>query len=396
MVAISPVGEAGGAEVLLVDILGGLMTEGCEVTLVALGEGPLGELAGGRGLNVSRGPGVSFHRPLSVLRAGVLLRRIVRRQNPDIVHASHPKGQLIARVACVGIRTTHTTQLYEPPSGNVFDRATRRFGGVRFAISEQTATAISPRRPGGETVVIRPGCDTARMVARAAEGDGGAVWGTCGLDPADGAKIVMVGRLQRFKGPFDFLLLAERVLENAPDTRFLILGPDSPQEPGLRAQLETEIAERRLGYAVGLPGRLPAEDLAATIAGSTLLVHLARYEPFGLVLVEALALGTPVIAYDSPGPRLILSHGGGQIVSQGSTAALADAVETALAQPDLRRRWSREGTTAARHFELSGTVDSYLGVLRSAAGSAGPGRGVSRFGPRSRAGGGGDRRTGSG
>lgn len=395
IVAVSPVGEAGGAEVLLVDILGGLAAEGVEVTLAALGEGPLGDLAASRSLDIISGPGVSFHRPSSVLRAGCLLRRIVLARNPDIVHASHPKGQLIARIACFGIRTVHTTQLYEPPSRSVFDRATKLFGGVRFAINEQTAAAVSTGKPAVKSVVIRPGCDTARLVARAAAGDGRAAWSSCGLDPGDGAKIIMVGRLQRFKGPFDFLLAAERVLKRAPATRLLILGPDSPQEPGLRAELEATIAGRHLGHAVGLPGRLSAEDLAATVAGSTLLVHPAAYEPFGLVLVEALALGTPVIAYDSPGPRLILSHGGGQIVSKGSTTALTEAIENALAQPDLRRRWAREGPAAARHFELSNTVGSYLNAFLAAADPAGRCPGVSRSAPGSRPDGGEDGRTAS-
>lgn len=359
--------EAGGAEVLLVDILGGLMTGGAQVTLATLGDGPLPELATSRGLRVSGGPAVSFRRPLSVLRACLFLRRIARRHRPDIVHASHPKGQLLTRLSCVGIRTVHTTQLYEPASENVFDRATARLHGVRFAISEETAAA-SAGRQAGRPVVIRPGCDIARLVARAAAGDARAAWAACGIDPGDGPRIVMVGRLQRFKGPFDFLSLAERVLTKAPGTRFLILGPDSPQEPGLRNALEAEIGRRHLDGVVGLPGRISAQNLAATIAGATLLVHPARYEPFGLVLIEALALGTPAIAYDSPGPRLILSHGGGQIVSATEVTALAGAVEALLANPELRRQWEAEGPDVARRFDLSRTVGRYQAEFRKAAG----------------------------
>lgn len=81
---------------------------------------------------------------------------------------------------------------------------------------------------------------------------------------------------------------------------------------------------------------ISTDDLAATVRDATLLVHPAHHETFGLVVVEALCLGTPAIAYAAAGPSEILSGGGGSLVPVGDTVALAAEIGRALADPTLR------------------------------------------------------------
>ncbi len=359
ILAVSPVAEAGGAEVLLVELLAGLRRYGFRVGLFTFGEGPLPELARGRGLDVNEGPTLSLHNPVSVFVAARALGRAVTDLRPDVVHASHPKGQVIARLACVGLDVVHTTQLYDPPSvQSLLDRFATRLTGIRFAISSVTAEAYQPLLHENRLVVIPPGVDLAEQMQRSSRGDGQAAWTNAGFLDKSRPRIVMVCRLQRFKGPFKLLDMVERVGATL-DAYYLIIGPDSPREPTLRQELDTCIRDRKLGGSVGLAGRLHADDLAATVAGSTLFVHPAQRETFGLVLVESLALGTPVVAFDGPGPRQIIGGGGGALVPEGNVAALADTVLSALGDPALLRGWESETKRIAEAFDLQPMVLAY-------------------------------------
>jgi len=368
VLAVSPVAEAGGAENLLLDVLAGQQSAGADVTLLALGLGPLAGLAEARGVAALSGPALSFRSPGSIAGAAGAVRRAVKAARPDVVLASHPKGQVINRLAMVGDRTlAHVTQLYDPPSDrSVSTRVAARLRGVRLSITEETAAAYRALNPRLDPIVIPPGTDGDRLRCDADRGDPDGAWLEAGLEGA-GPRVVMVGRLQRFKGPFDFVAAAARVVAARPDTRFLVIGPDSPIEPGLRQDLERDIAVRGLGSSVALAGRLAADDLAATVAGATLVVHPAHREPFGLAVVEALALGTPVVAYATTGPAAILVAGGGALVPVGDVAALAEAVRGALDDPSVLDRWRAEGPRTAERFDVARTVPRYREALEAAA-----------------------------
>ena len=371
VLAVSPVAEAGGAETLLLDVLVGLHGDDIGIALLVLGDGPLAGLAGSRGVRVLTGPALSFRRPVAIASGVAAVRRSVRAVRPDIVLASHPKGQVICRLATVGdMQLTHVAQLYDPPSpASVSIRVAARLSGLRLSITDETAAAYRALRSGLDPVVIPPGTDRERLLRDARAGDGERAWTQTGLR-GPGPRVVMFGRLQRFKGPHDFISMASAVSASHPDARFLVIGPDSPVEPDLRAELEATIVAGGLRGSVALAGRLSAADLAATVAGATLLVHPAHREPFGLAVVEALALGTPVVAYAAPGPASILETGGGELVAVGDVDGLARAVARALDDPDTLARWSAGTGPTSSRFDVTATVARYRQVLTEATSNA--------------------------
>jgi glycosyltransferase involved in cell wall biosynthesis len=87
---------------------------------------------------------------------------------------------------------------------------------------------------------------------------------------------------------------------------------------------------------VELPGALP--DPAAALAGATCLLHCADAEPFGLVIVEAMACGRPVVVPASGGPLDIVDSGSGRLYPPGDAAAAADALVAVAGDLDLARR----------------------------------------------------------
>lgn len=360
---VSPVAELGGAESFLLDILAGLQGRGVSVNLLVLGSGPLLAAAMSRGIPAHSSSSLSLRNPASIARAFRTIRRECRAGQPDVVLASHAKGQIMTSLACAGMAPPRVTQLYDPPSKTAArDRLASRLPGLRIAITPETAEAHRSMNPALHLLVIPPATDAARLLRDAAAGDPDRAWVEERLGD-DGPRVVMVARLQRFKGPFDFLVAAKEIHASLPDTRFLLVGPDSPIEPGLRGELRREIAESGLSGFVGLAGRLSRTDLAATVRGATLLLHPAHREPFGLAVVEALLLGTPVIAYDAPGPRWILQAGGGALVPRGDTRALSMAVVHALDDSGLIERWRRESVVAGSRFDLGKVVDRYYEVL---------------------------------
>lgn len=364
VLAVSPVAEAGGAETLLVDVLVGLQDSGLEVALAALGNGPLAGVAEARGVKAVTGPALSFRRPGSVVACVRTLRRGLRDLQPDVVLASHPKGQLISRLATAGRRDVgRVTQLYDPPSSRSLSaRVAALLREPRLSITDETAQAYRALNPKLDPIVIAPGTDAERLRRDAAHGDPDATWAHAGLSGA-GPRVVMMSRLQRFKGPFDFLAVAARVTASRPDARFMIIGPDSPIEPGLRQQLEAAIVERGLDGSVALAGRLSAVDLAATLGGATVLVHPSHREPFGLAVVEALALGTPVVSYATTGPVAILRTGGGAVVPVGDVDALAATLVKALEDPAILARWAGDARLTAGRFDVATSVARYRDVL---------------------------------
>lgn len=136
--------------------------------------------------------------------------------------------------------------------------------------------------------------------------------------------IVAVGRLSREKGFDDLITAFARVTTHHATLTIAGEGPE-------RAALEALIREHDLGWKVNLTGYT---DPAPLYARSRLCVIPSRTEAFGMVAVEALAAGLPVVATACAGPREILAGDSfGKIVPIGDTRAMARAIDAALADP---------------------------------------------------------------
>lgn len=170
--------------------------------------------------------------------------------------------------------------------------------------------------------------------------------------PGEPPVLLAVGRLVPQKD-FSTLIRAFARLRQTRAARLIVLG-----EGAERSALETLIRELNLEEDVSLPGFIlnPYPYMARASA----FVLSSRWEGLGIVLIEAMYLGTPVVATDCPhGPREILHDGKyGQLVPVGDEEALAKAIETAMAQVSVsppRESW--------QPFEVQTVVDQYLHTL---------------------------------
>ncbi|MFC0465292.1 glycosyltransferase [Kineococcus gynurae] len=208
--------------------------------------------------------------------------------------------------------------------------------------------------PAERIHVARVGIDSDEVLRRAGR-DGG---------PERGSRprIVAVGRLARQKG-FDVLLDAfARARGAGLDAELVVVGEGEEREA-----LEAQAAELGVADRVHLPGHVP--DAQTIIAGADLFVLSSRYEGLGLVLLEALAHGVPVIATDCPtGPRHVLDDGRhGELVPVEDADALGRAIRRHFERPQDRRGGGVPSQQRARTFDQAAAAEDLAAYLESLA-----------------------------
>ncbi len=222
---------------------------------------------------------------------------------------------------------------------------------ARIAVSEAAARFVSgPFR--GPLEVVPNGVDVERFA---------------GAEPASGLpagrRVLWVGRLDRQKGfPVAVRAWAE-IARRAPDAWFVVVGEG--RDLVALHELPEEAARRVLAL-----GTVRHEDLPPFHAASHVFVSAATgQESFGIVLVEAMAAGLPVVCTDIPGYREVVRDGvEGILVPPGDAGALAGALLRVLGDPGLARRLGEAGRVRARAYDWSVIVGRLEELYGRAAG----------------------------
>ena len=312
---VSYSGAFGGAERILVDCAGRL--EGPVV--LACPPGPLAAAARAAGLRVApvrpRPLALRAGRRAAVAHAAGLaglardVARLAGDERAPVVVAWGMRAVLATAVARLGVPVlaVHNDLLPAGGVGAAVRAATRRCAGA-VALSHAIAAGLPPG-----AAVLHPGV---------------VLDGPPAPVPAGRPRVLWLGALVPWKRPELALDVAERM----PGVAFDLGGsPLAAEGRELLAALRRRAEAPAMAGRVRLLGQVP--DAATELARAHALLHTADAEPFGMVLVEALAAGRPVVAPAAAGPLEIVTDGAGRLFPPGDADAAAGALRSVLADP---------------------------------------------------------------
>jgi len=337
ILAVCAVAHPGGAEIGLLRLAKRLLARGHALTLATPGPGPMDE----QGLPVVR------------LALGGLERGAGARAVP-----SFPRARRLARdVDLVYLNGTVSARLLPALAGrcsvlHVHDIVARvpRHWSLANAVMADSA-AVAERLHGLDAQVVY--CPVELDVPEVP-----APWPQ---DRANNGPVIgFVGRLEPRKGPLDLVQAAAKIRAGAPGARIVVVGDDPYHSDAAYAeQVRSADAIEHIPWVA---------DGAAVMRHLDVLVAPSRQEPFGTVLAEAMAAGTPVVATRVGGLAEVVGDGEtGRLVAPGNPDELAAAVLEVLRH---RERMGAAARERARRFGADAYADRVEAILLDAAGLA--------------------------
>jgi glycosyltransferase involved in cell wall biosynthesis len=314
------------------------------------------------------------HLPTAIWR----LRRLIRDRRPDLVHTTMYAADQAGRLAALGTGTpvlsTITTPTHDPArdetaplwrrrllwalDGWTSRHLTSRIHAITYALKDSAVRGLGVR-PDRVTVVYRsrdeerlgePSEERRRTVRRA-----------LGLENA--TVVLTLGRQAPEKGQTHLLDAFALVVAAHPSAVLLVAGARGSATPALEAAMR----ERGIEASVRFLGH--REDVGDLLAAADAFAFPSLFEGLGGALIEAMALGTPIVASDLPAVREVTGDGAvALLVPPGDPAALASALMRLLEDPILASELADAGRS--RHRECftpevvtAGLIDLYREVV---------------------------------
>jgi phosphatidylinositol alpha-mannosyltransferase len=276
-------------------------------------------------------------------------RRWLRKGGFDVLHLHEPTVPSVSMLALFAARgpivaTFHTATARSRALevfGTALQPGLEKISG-RIAVSP-AARRVVVEHLGHDAVLIPNGVDVGRFAAAS---------GT----PSDGRTVLFLGRIDEPRKGLEVLLAAVPALrERVPGVRVLVAGPGELDEPP---------PER-----VELLGLVPEGEKAALYASADIYCAPNTHgESFGIVLIEAMAAGTAVVASDLEAFRRVLDEGdAGVLVPVGDSSGFAEALADLLLDPSRREALAVAGSKAVRAYDWAVVTAQVLGVYDAVA-----------------------------
>ena len=296
------------------------------------------------------------------------VRALLQREQFDIIHLHEPMAPILPLCVLefshsVNVGTFHASyarqHLYRV-THPIIKRWQQRLHG-NIAVSPAARRYVNNTFPG-DYEIIPNGIDFNRFSG-----------GVAPLPQYQDGKlnILFVGRLEKRKG-LRYLLEAYGKLKwDLPNIRLIVVGPGNPDKESYRVISSHNLQD------VDFVGRVSYEDLPRYYASADIFCSPATgAESFGIVLLEAMSAGKPVVASDIEGFRGIITDGEqGLLVQKKDSDALANALGALARDPELRRRLGSQGSRSAEDYRwevVAGRVENYYNsCLQAANGSSG-------------------------
>jgi phosphatidylinositol alpha-mannosyltransferase len=290
-------------------------------------------------------------------RSGGRVARLFASTPFDVLHVHEPLTPILpwfvlkhARAPIVGTFHVHREgghSLY--PIARPWLRPLMRRVDYRIAVSESARRTVAQHFPG-EYDIVPNGLDVDAFSAPRPR-------------PAAMAMgrrhVLYVGRLEPRKGVGHLIRAVASVQRSVADARLIVVG-DGPDRGALN-----DLA-RSVGADVIFAGRVDDQELPAYYQASDVVCSPSlRGESFGIVLLEAMACGKPIVASRIAGYEALVGNaGGGPLVPPGDADAIADALVSLLGDEALRREFGGRGSAAVRAYDWSAIAGRLDAIYR--------------------------------
>lgn len=291
-------------------------------------------------------------------KAAARVRAWIRAGSFDVLHVHEPVAPSIGVLAIWSARgpivaTWHSSMNRSRAlaAGYYLAQTAMEKVSARIAVSEYARRTLVDHL-GGDAVLIPNGVSVRAFRA----GTPLPGW------PGTGGALMFLGRVDEPRKGFDVLLRAlPAIAAEHPDVRVLVVGP------GDAAELMAELLPREHHGRVVLLGRVSDEDkVRAYHSADVYVAPNTGGESFGIVLLEAMAAGTPVLAADLDAFERVLDGGrAGLTFASEDPAALAAAASRLLGDPLLRARYAELGRRRADEYDWDTVAAEVLAVYES-------------------------------
>jgi glycosyltransferase involved in cell wall biosynthesis len=357
-----------GTERHMLDLAQGLRDLGVEVRIGCPRPAVLATEADKLGIEVVT---VQKRGPLDFAASGQL-KRLLKNNTIDVIHAHNGRTHFVAAraVAGAGRGTCVATQHFLHPTraGRRGPKAwlsailhhwtsgrTARVIAISDAVKQAAAARGEMKNGQMQTVLngmVAPEEGTLRPVND--------VRAELGVE-MDAPLVFCAARLEGEKDLVTLVAAMKEVAAEIPEVRCCIAGTGQQ-----RAELERQIQEAGLGERVHLLGF--RSDVLSLIRAADIFVLPSPAEPFGLVILEAMALGRPVIAMKAGGPcEIVEEEATGLLTTPKGVRELANSMRRLLLQPELREQFGAAAAERYRqHFTAARMAKETLDVYRAA------------------------------
>ncbi|MFC5701765.1 glycosyltransferase family 4 protein [Cohnella faecalis] len=363
IVIVNHVAQLGGAERVLMNWLEKLDQKRVKAELVLLEDGPLADQAEQLGFGVHILPPGRIRNPGHYRRTVASIREIIRKSGAKLVVSWSPKPHMYGGAAAWLEKIPAVWWQHGVPSGNFFDRLVGYLPSHSIicpsAVVSEAQQKLSPRK---RVVVQHPGIPMAEFL----------------LDPQVRSEVrkefgisesatvfAFIGRLQRWKRAEIVIQAFRDALKGKDACLFIIGGALFGVEEELESELKQLVREAGLESQVIFTGH--QSRIAPYLWASDAVVHTSLFEPFGMVLLEAMASGRIVLAVNRGGPAEIIEDGVDGILYDGSVRQLTILMEQI---GEEKRNFEKLGAAAivtVREKFASGVMTERFGRLLSAA-----------------------------
>lgn len=302
----------------------------------------------------------------SVITVGLTLpwdmQKLLQREHFDIIHIQGELAQSLAYFAIKYSQSRNFITFHSCHEGSIgytlmeplMEQYFRKIDGL-IAVSTVARDSALQHFPGVYRIIPN-GVDTRRFHDQ--------------VEPrpelkTDNPKILFVGRFEPRKGLKYLFQALPRIKAVFPDVTLVIVGS------GILEKYYRQLVEKQLQHNVLFVGNVPREELPRYYASCDIFCSPAiGAESFGIILLEAMAAGKPIVASDIPGYRTILEPGQEGVFCQPCNADdLAEKIIALLREPALRKKMGQQGRAKALQYDWSiitrQVVDYYLEVMNS-------------------------------